>query len=396
MFQRLSLAPLILLGLVAGCGGSSDDEDDPNTMRMGPDDSNDPGEMTPAYPDGVADPCATSPDTGFVNDELCIAPPPSDVGFQLHFGPEAVDYDDPEVLEEFVIAPNEEETVCQYRTSPNEDVRYYRDQHTRIRSGTHHMILYRAVTDTVDPPPDGTVVPDNCGPGEGYAFFSGAQAALGPEGGTLDVGTGDAPENEGLAYSVNPKTSFGIEMHYVNLTEKPLLREGWTNLIYAPEDEVEDTISAIFFIGGLSMNVPPKSTQVVEAGPCEREEEVRILGITGHAHAHNTRFTAFLERADGASEMIYESYDWEEPLNARFDSVTENFEPGDGTRNGAHSGILTMQPGDKMTWECEVENTLDQPLRFENEAYTAEMCNVFGFYVPGDSGTWSCLSFGGG
>jgi hypothetical protein len=40
-----------------------------------------------------------------------------------------------------------------------------------------------------------------------------------------------------------------------------------------------------------------------------------------------------------------------------------------------------------------VNNTSNQPLKFADEAYTAEMCNLFGSAVPGVGGAWNC--FGG-
>jgi hypothetical protein len=40
-----------------------------------------------------------------------------------------------------------------------------------------------------------------------------------------------------------------------------------------------------------------------------------------------------------------------------------------------------LNPGDTLEWECDVNNTSDAPLRFANEAYTAEMCLLAGAYI---------------
>jgi hypothetical protein len=98
---------------------------------------------------------------------------------------------------------------------------------------------------------------------------------------------------------------------------------------------------------------------------------------------------------DGQREKIYETFDWEEPLNTRFDSVNDNPEMNPAARtDNAVSGTLWVHPGETIEWECEMYNSLDTVLRFGNGAYDAEMCNVFGFYGPamGD-GPWRCINF---
>jgi hypothetical protein len=41
---------------------------------------------------------------------------------------------------------------------------------------------------------------------------------------------------------------------------------------------------------------------------------------------------------------------------------------------GGWSGILDIQAGDALEWECHVINQTDGVLRFTNETYTGEMC----------------------
>src|ERR1051325_849741 len=83
--------------------------------------------------------------TKFPGDELCIAPPPADQGFQVHIGP--TDYDDPEQLADFVLEPGVERTDNYYLKSANaDDIYYYRRQY-RMRPGSHHMILYSVTSD---------------------------------------------------------------------------------------------------------------------------------------------------------------------------------------------------------------------------------------------------------
>jgi hypothetical protein len=61
--------------------------------------------------------------------------------------------------------------------------------------------------------------------------------------------------------------------------------------------------------------------------------------------------------------------------------------PALGTK-GAYSGVVQFKAGDMIDWECEVFNDGQKPLRFGNEVYGAEMCNMFGFYTPGNGEPW--------
>jgi hypothetical protein len=279
------------------------------------------------------------------------------------------------------------------------------EQHIRVRSGTHHLLVWGAPSEQADrsAPPDGSmVVAENCGANDSYLFQSGLQGALGPQGGTLDIprpGAEIADEDRGMARLVRPHASVVLEMHYVNTTSEPVLRESWVNTIYTPEESVTAVVDPIMFLGGLGMDVPPQSTQVVGAGPCEipaDAEELRIIGMNGHGHAHMTRLSAWIDRADGTHQPVYETFDWSEPVVAQFNSATQNPALGEALTDGAYSGVLTMGVGDQFSWECEVLNDLDTSIRWANEAYTSEMCNLFGYYTRGDSrqsyGNWVCVT----
>jgi hypothetical protein len=352
------------------------------------------------------------PNTGYLNDENCLEPPPPDVGFQLHFGPD--DYSNPDELSQFLLEPGGETLLCQYRHTTNTEDRYTSEQHTRLRSGTHHMIVWgtavgaaaqaAGATDLQSTSqPDGTLQPDGCTSAFDHIFWTGAQAGLGPEGAVLDIplpGDQDVPDSPsalGYARLTPAHASMNIDMHYVNTTDKPILMEGWINSIYIDPAKVTKTIDPIFFLGGLAMNVQPGTEQVVQSSDCEQPpgltEPLRILGITGHAHSHTKRVSAYIDRADGTEELVYETYNWSDPINAEFDSAHSYPEPGTEGIDGAHNGELTMSPGDTFRFECDVLNDdLPTALHFANEAYTGEMCNIFGFYVPGNGGDWACFS----
>jgi hypothetical protein len=387
-----------------GCGDSRPGETNaaetvkpgPGTPEGGVDDT-DAGSA--GWAAGHADACAHPIHSGFANDELCLDPPPEAEGFQLHFGP--TDYDNPDDLKPFVLGPGGEQVLCENMTSPNADDQYYIEYHAHLRRGTHHMITYASFTNPTTPP-DGTVQP--CGGNDpSFHFIFGSQAALGPEGGILDVPLpGEvAPEDEGLAAKLPASSKLVVEMHYVNTGEQDLLVEGWTNVLYTPPGQVKGILDPIYFIGGLSENTPPHATETITAAGCglsdAQGDSLRIVGLTGHTHAMSTQFRAYVDHQDATEgtvphELVYQSNDWQEPMNAEFNSVKRN-QPVGGQADGAVSGDLILKRGDSLSWACDVTNTLDTPLRFANEAYKAEMCNVFGFVTPGTGQPWSCFKF---
>jgi hypothetical protein len=121
-------------------------------------------------------------------------------------------------------------------------------------------------------------------------------------------------------------------------------------------------------------------------------QPVRVLTLFGHRHAWTSNFSAWLEKPGGATEIVYQSFDWFDQPTYRYDSVTQNPTPSPDTRSdGGFSGTLTVNPGEKLHFNCHITYTdarataegAPSPssigtLRFANEAFTAEMCILFG------------------
>ena len=317
-------------------------------------------------------------DTGWAGDELCLAAPDPSEGFLLHYGP--TDYDNPDDVASFVLQPGEEIDDERAMVTGNTTDILYKEYHIRLRPGTHHMIMWG----------------DDTGAGGVAAlagrYMFGAQGAL--NGGHEDrPGDDVAPENEGVGYSLAAQTPVRFNMHYVNTTAEPMLREGWVNIHYADPEEVLELADPITFFGALGLAIPPQSQQTVGA-TCEAPAApVRAIALSGHMHAAGQRFSAW-HISGGNRNLVYETYNWSEPAAMLYDSVHENGTPDAATyTDGGHSGILNINPGDTIEYECEMNNTTDQTLRFGNQTYTAEMCLLFGSYAPSQGGPWGCMSF---
>jgi hypothetical protein len=362
-----------LVALVAAAAGCSSDAQ--------PDESTDTDK--PAVYAG-AQPCVGF-DTGYPGDEYCIAPPDPDKGFQLHYGPK--DWNDPQEVEKYFIYPAEETTDCLFLKTPNTETVYTNQYHGRMRPGSHHMITYTQA----DAVPDSTE-PGDCRQGPSSRFLLGAQEPV------IDIVRDDnAPEQRGYAMKLEPTLQAAIQLHYVNTTDKPQVKEAWVNLLYADPAQVTTLVEPIFWLGGLDMAVPPGAREIIKGEcvtPPGAPDDLHMVQVTGHYHANTVRFSAWKTSATGERVLIYESYDYQHPGFTYFNSQDINPVPDSTTRQygGTHNGALYMKAGDKIEWECEVDNQTNVTLRFANGVYDAEMCNMFGTYAPSMGAPWACYN----
>jgi hypothetical protein len=325
----------------------------------------------PVYDCGLA--------TGFPGDEDCILPPEEGHGFQLHYGPST--YVDAAV-EPFVLDPGEEFVDCFYLDSPNQERVYYDYFVNAFRPLTHHMIV-SALSADVD---DGL---SSCAVGatQNAGMIGGSTVASKAIGSEMI-----APENEGLAAIIEPNTQVEMQLHFFNFSDAPILREAWMN-VYAKDPAKVTTITApLAGYAGLRSSIPPGETALWQH-QMVAPADIRIVNLYSHYHANTRRLTAFLFRKDSQwPEIVYESFDWEDPGVLPLDSVHRNPTPDREQRTfGGTSGILELKEGDTFVWQCEIYNRHDFPLVFGNEAYDADMCILRGNYAPSLGRSWIAL-----
>jgi hypothetical protein len=380
--RTVSILGLMLTSMVAlGCGseggsnpGKGDDQEviDPEVKEGDePEDRSGFYSKPHDYSD-LEDQCGL--DTGFPGDILCLKAPEADKGFQLHMGP--TNYDDPVEVEEYLLDSGAENNECFYATTPNEQLATYYERLIHMRPVSHHMFLFII---------DGALYPD--GYPEGWApcggFAEGRKGSLGgaevprvqyPANGVY------APENAGIGRAVSKKTLIKMEIHAINTTDAPVMRETWANVIYKPREQVTESVIDVNVLGGFSVATQPGDKTVMDVRvPITTPK--RILNLFGHMHSHGVRFTAWRTRGD-EQLMLMEDYDWFDPRVFTYDSVTTNTEPDANKKiPGAITGILNFEAGDSLDFQCEVWNDSDVVLRYRNEAITGEMCNIFGEFV---------------
>ena len=344
--------------------------------------------------------------TKFPGDEYCILPPPPDLGLQVGLHPQGdtetywnamwagdySGYEDPP--KEWIVPPGGEVTQNYMTTAKNADAKNYYRTYFRMRTGSHHNIVSLHMSST----PDGWI--DNNG-GEALPgpFDLTTGTVIGILGGQQrpDDGTPATlekpPEDEGLylTFPAAPRVLFN--MHHFNVYDRPVLREGWSNIWYEPDAKT----LANWYMGMeptqiLTLNVAAgKSADLHYSWPIS--QETRLLRVFGHRHFWTTNFSTWIKRSGGDTELIYQSYDWFDMPTYRYDSLVQN-PPLDTTNklDGAVSGVVMLHAGDTMHFNCHIDFTEDRAaqdpnapsptkvgtLHFANEAYNGEMCIQYG------------------
>ena len=387
LFHLLNALILCAMGMSCGSGSSESTAADAGPTQV-------------TQPDLATRPCnlhTTYQGKPLPGDDQCIEPPPADKGFQFHYGP--ANYDDPNEIAKYLLMPGKEVTDCVFFKTNNDADLYFNEYHSRLRPGSHHMLLYIQNAQVADGGPS------PCNQTLSRNLFGATSPTM-----DASVNMSDAPENKGLAVRIPPHQQVVMQMHVINVGTEPILREGWANVMFTDKANAKIIGDPIYFLAGLTMSIGVGQT-VINHGtatvPANAADNFRLLLAIPHFHAHTTRFTAY-KTIHGVKELLLEQYGKlgvpTDPQLIGFDSRTKNPTPDRSTRTpGAYSGDVYMKPGDTIEWECEQTNDgigidgqkFTTPLQFTEQAYTGEMCNLFGMYAPSTNptgdGTWQSL-----
>jgi len=333
-------------------------------------------------------------ETGFPGDDYCVLPPEPGRGVQIGVHPQGPDwfaqvstgdlsgYD--EIPDSFTMEPGEEEEK-NYSTSvgTTEEFGFYRN-YVRMRAGSHHMIVSGSAG----------VGTETWSEGEPVGLYAditlpGAQR---PDANTPQTHA-KPDEDEGLFRRLPANLEVTQNMHHFNSTDKTILKETWTNLWWEDGGTVEvETFFGMPVIQAARTFAQPGQT-IDYHYTWTFAQDVRVIDMFGHRHAWTTNFSAWRVDPGGDPELLYQSFDWFDQPNYRFDSGTVN--PATATeqrQDGATSGVLTFKAGDELHFNCHMEYTDERavaedspllpiengPLRFSNQAFAGEMCILFG------------------
>ena len=330
--------------------------------------------------------------TKYPGDNFCILPPPPDKGVQYGVHPQGKKwfeqvskgdmsgYDN--LSEQWTMQDGDEEQA-NYQTSSDNPMpaNYYR-AYARMRQGSHHMIVSSMQGGA----------PETWGPAlsTGLASLSLPGAQRPDENAPKSL---EKPaEDKGLYSKLPANAPITFNMHHFNASGKTILKEAWSNLWW-------ETDATIELKGILGLELGQTATLAVQPGAVADlhyswriTQPVRLVTAFGHRHAWTSNFSSWIENQDGKLDILYQSYNWLDEPTYRYDSMTQNPAPApDNRSDGASSGLRMLMPGQKLHFNCHIEYTdaraksegAPMPneigtLHFANEAFSAEMCILFG------------------
>jgi hypothetical protein len=348
--------------------------------------------------------------TPYRGDEFCILPPPPDKGIQVGFHPQADKYWEQISTKDlsgyqkpgdtWVVKPGGEETKTYHAPATNAEAHKYYRTYFRMRTGSHHNII--SMHDSTTQPgwqaTSGEALPAFFDPSAGSVTgILGGQER--PDDNT-PVTLERPPEDEGMYTTFPAKPNIYYNTHFFNTAREPALKEGWVNVWWEETGtKVTQYFMGLDFGQVIGMSIPPNATRDLHyaftpPGP------VRVVRFFGHRHVWAPNFSAWVERKDGKTEMVYQSFDWMDMPTYRYDSIVKNpLSDADRRVDGAASGILQLNAGDKLHFNCHIEYTearaqeegapsprANGNLRFANQALTAEMCIAYGTVTGGTLG----------
>jgi hypothetical protein len=334
--------------------------------------------------------------TQFDGDGLRVCEPDPSQGMLLHYGPK--NYDDPNEIALYTLDPGGEDENCTYIRTPNTEEVYVDSYAGRLRPHSHHLIV--TMLDEAGFTENET--PAACA----LLDVVGARWLVGSQSPQIDVTVSGASKNAppaeqstpsdpdyGLYQVVPPKTPLRMDLHYVNPTDKTILREAWVSFTTTTQAKAKTEVDMITLFQG-QIKIPANSGFTTVRARCEAKSD-RYLGlVTGHAHSRMTRESVWHEKADKSTELVYETYDWEEPGNLFYRKGPANPTPdASAKRMGGAAGYQLIKQGEALTFECEYKNTTNAVIKL-GETTKTEMCNVFGMYYPSDGASWTCACLG--
>jgi hypothetical protein len=347
--------------------------------------------------------------TEYPGDEFCILPPPPDLGVQFGVHPQGrawfdqvsqgdmSGYDSPPAG--FLLAPGgEEERNYHTAVSTTAEQKYYRN-YTRMRGGSHHMINSTS---------SATQSQEMWGPGspDGLSMGVSLPGAQRPDENAPK--SLEKPADDAGLYAVLPAgTGVTFNMHHFNPTGVPILKETWINLWWETDATIPvKGLNGLDYLQVATMNIAPGSTTDLHYSAAITQP-TRVLTLFGHRHAWTTAFTSWVQKSGGGTELIYQSFDWFDEPTYRYDSATNNPTAAVATKtDGGASGLYMLQNGDRLHYNCHITYTdaraseVSAPitpaehgnLRFANQAFTAEMCILFGSTAQNSITGWGADS----
>jgi hypothetical protein len=239
---------------------------------------------------------------------------------------------------------------------PNSEPVWVETLHATLGNGSHHMIIDRRRAED-------TLMPDAelCGPTMGG---DASRLLIAQQHDTLL----ELPPNVG--FLLEPKQRLFLQLHYINVTEKPMTIKGNIALnLFAQDAKPIEAQST--FTGSTSINLAPRQPGTsTHFQKLPAEQPWHVFAMTSHTHQLGVHSTIERVAALDAAETtpLHESRDWSEPPLTVFE------EP------------LVFDGSDGLRLTCRYMNTTDRTVTF-GTAVDSEMCFMWIYYFVNEAST---------
>jgi hypothetical protein len=229
-----------------------------------------------------------------------LAKPAAGKGFQMH-------------IEPFPVQANFERELWVRKSLGNTEEVYINSFEMKARPGTHHTIAYRfGLGDEL--PPENVIYDQNM-PNNTIA-----RRAFKTSGGQLfqsPAADYKFQMPKGYAIRMDPNTSFMMNMHYFNKTDKTRFGELYMNYYTVPKSEVEQELEVLYLEQAETIVLPPnKKTTLTTTFMVEEETVIPML--LSHYHKLGEKFEMRITGGPRNGELVYSSADYENPLLKTF------------------------------------------------------------------------------
>jgi hypothetical protein len=272
-----------------------------------------------------------------------LAPPSK--GYQLKIDP-------------FTVKGNFERELFVYKKVGNTQPIFVNRIELKMRSNSHHFVLYNFRADTPSLPAENMVRDLRNDDGTlniitalsmGYHVnFGGAQTPY-----------YSYTFQPGYALELPANAMLDLNVHYVNKTNTPLTGEAYANLHTIDASQVKTKVRTLD-LSNTTLPLPP-GKRTTHTKSFTFDKETNIVSLSSHMHKLGERFIIKIKGGPRDGETVYDNADWEHPKAVAF------------------STPITLQAGQGLTSVITYNNTTNKQVNFGLTS-EEEMGIIFGYY----------------
>jgi Copper type II ascorbate-dependent monooxygenase, C-terminal domain len=231
------------------------------------------------------------------NDFAPLAAPAAGQGYQIH-------------VPAFPIPAQFERELYVRMPLGNTEKTYLSAFEVKQRDGSHHVIAYGFEDENAQGIPTIGEIRDQNGPDGKPNFFANPVF-------TRLVAEAAAPYAffqfpEGFGLEIKANTTYDINSHYFNKTDKTRFGEIYFNFFTKPESEIDTILLQEDIDNGENLILPPNSTKTISHSELF-EEDRHIKVMFSHMHKRGELFEVFYVGGPKDGQKLYSWDDWHDP-----------------------------------------------------------------------------------